>query len=1062
MTIAPPSSPSPDQRRDDQEIDSANDQRGASRYIGRYIVLREIASGGMGLVVEAVDPELARKVAIKVWHAPPQTAANRAPGEVERGRMVQEAKLLAKLSHENIVSIFDVGTLNNRAIFIAMEFIQGSTFREIIAKKDGIWRERVQLVMQASEGLRAAHEAGILHRDFKPENMIVTPEKRVRVLDFGLAKSLEGRNTDFSKGGTPVSGLAAQPTHAVQSSAIAGTPAYMAPEQILGEKLDARTDVFALGVVMFEAACLFRPFAADTMEKRGKLIERGQIEWPDHVPAWFRRVLRRALAHSMAQRFASVRELQEAMRAGFALERARRVRLSLGALIATVSVVAGAAWLQWPQSSTRDRCDSSVTRVETIWNREIRERIRRGFMAHDLVNSEQLFDHSAATLDLWLVQWRESARRLCSLETDQPSSDLSASIPAHQAWACLAESDAQVSALLQVWVAPTLPHVLAANEALASLDKPINCLDVSLLKRRRPMPADPDGRLRVHKLFSALKGAAKFIDLADFSRANEQLASVGKSLEENWDLNVWAELENLKGRLRHREENRGPASALALQHAILSSIAANDEENSAQRSEDLWFARVYLGNQIGDSEDILASMTSYVGRAENPPFLRYGLSRTQGIWTSMHGDYGQALTIFERSRRAAVQAFGPESLQAASAWDALGVTAILLDRNADAVSFYERALAIRKRQLPIGHPDRSRTYFQASVATEREGNYSAAKSLLRLGLGECLHSGLPETMCGELMGFAFRNAQASGDLSLALEVACRSAELEASQSRRFQRAGMWSLQGAGEILAQRGEGQAARELAYRGFALLRNEGGIHPGALLEGFIMLARLELGLEDFTAAQELLDQARAALDGPNESSNQLLQSWKLVQAELNLKLGRADLSLAQIEELLTHQLDNASQQPLLPESYRLYAVILLHFRALETAELYAKLALEEHEKRSGLAPHLRQPFREALAEIALAQGRTDDVFAQVHLAWSEFDATQQLAISRAPLLFLVARATSILAFSANASPNDALELANEASQLIRQGDPVLPVSLGRIQAWSKSVRRNAPRYR
>ena len=252
--------------------------------IGRFVVLRRIGRGGMGVVYAAYDEALDRKVAIKLLHEHDAGGGD---------RLLREAQALARLSHPNVVGVYEVDRALG-SIYIAMEFVVGATLREWLAARQRTLPEIVDVFTQAGRGLAAAHAVGLIHRDFKPDNVMVGDDGRVRVFDFGLARSVgaqrseeraeESRASQASKR----SSLRAEMTI---DGSILGTPAYMAPEQYLGGATDARTDVFAFCVALHEALYRQRPFAGATFQALRESVCRGAVASPPpdaSVPSWLR------------------------------------------------------------------------------------------------------------------------------------------------------------------------------------------------------------------------------------------------------------------------------------------------------------------------------------------------------------------------------------------------------------------------------------------------------------------------------------------------------------------------------------------------------------------------------------------------------------------------------------------------------------------------------------------------------------------------------------------------------------------------------------------------------
>ncbi len=227
-------------------------ERGAA--VGRYVILDRIGAGGMGVVYAAYDPELDRRVALKLL----RTDRFAAPGHL---RLLREAKALARLTHPNVVAVHDAGTFGDQ-VFVAMELVEGETLRQWLEAGARSWREVLDRLLAAGRGLAAAHAAGLVHRDFKPENVLLGRDGRVRVVDFGLAKALADAAEEPA---APDSGgeLASPLT---EWGAVLGTPAYMAPEQIRGIAADARSDQFSFCVALYEALYGERPFGKGPRE----------------------------------------------------------------------------------------------------------------------------------------------------------------------------------------------------------------------------------------------------------------------------------------------------------------------------------------------------------------------------------------------------------------------------------------------------------------------------------------------------------------------------------------------------------------------------------------------------------------------------------------------------------------------------------------------------------------------------------------------------------------------------------------------------------------------------
>jgi formylglycine-generating enzyme required for sulfatase activity len=316
--------------------------------IGRYVIVERVGTGAMGVVYGAYDPELDRKVALKLLK-PGQGVKDTA-----RARLLREAKAIARLQHPNVVAVHDVGVFEDQ-VFLAMEFVAGGTIKSWLAGHARSSREILDVFIAAGRGLAAAHAAGLVHRDFKPDNVLLDKESRPRVVDFGIARQagggdddLDGETGDVAEDGTATlrdsSGKHALAT-LTKTGTWVGTPAYMAPEQFLGERGDEKSDQFSFCVALYEALYGERPFAGDDMLSISVNVTTEQIRPLPRdrgVPTWVRRVIMRGLKVDPAQRWAAMPALIAALSTDPVAK--LRNRLIAGGITAVVAVALIGAW----------------------------------------------------------------------------------------------------------------------------------------------------------------------------------------------------------------------------------------------------------------------------------------------------------------------------------------------------------------------------------------------------------------------------------------------------------------------------------------------------------------------------------------------------------------------------------------------------------------------------------------------------------------------------------------------------------------------------------------------
>jgi serine/threonine-protein kinase len=304
--------------------------------VGPYTVLELVGHGGMGEVYAAYDPRLDRRIALKLMRG---DAAVRS--RVGQERLLREAQAIAKLSHPNVVVVHDVGTYDDQ-VFVAMEYVEGQTLAAWLAERRRTWPEIRGVFLQAARGLSAAHRAGLVHRDFKPQNVMVTKDGTARVMDFGLARRMSGEATELES--APSGERSANDSTALtltRTGERLGTPLYMAPEQFAGEVVDARTDQFGFCVALFEALYGVHPFGGSTFAELARNVAGGSVVSVapgSAIPARVQAVLARGLQVARDDRWASMDELVGALES--TAGRRRRV-LTIAAVSALACIAIG-------------------------------------------------------------------------------------------------------------------------------------------------------------------------------------------------------------------------------------------------------------------------------------------------------------------------------------------------------------------------------------------------------------------------------------------------------------------------------------------------------------------------------------------------------------------------------------------------------------------------------------------------------------------------------------------------------------------------------------------------
>jgi tetratricopeptide (TPR) repeat protein/predicted Ser/Thr protein kinase len=621
------------------------DQLERGQTIGRFVVLGLVGRGGMGEVYAAYDPELDRKVAVKVVRA--RVARSRD----DRARLLREAQTIAKLSHPNVVVVYDVGTIDDR-VFIAMEFVEGSTLGSWLKAAPRSTREVLAVFAAAGRGLAAAHQAGMVHRDFKPDNVMVGAEGQVRVMDFGLARQLSDDDHEQPSADTGPAVEPPQPrsTKITRTGAQIGSPAYMAPEQFLGRPSpDQRTDQFSFCVALYEALYGERPFGGQSLLALQVSVVEGAVRpAPSHsqVPGWIRRILLRGLAVDPAARFPSVATLLAAL----ANDPARRTRRwALGGATAAVMLVLVAVTHRLT-SNQRLMCTAGAAHLAGVWEpgpdaSARKATIHRAFAASGRSYAEQAWIEVARLLERYAGRWTAMYTDAC--QATHVRGEQSAEV-LDLRMTCLRERLGNLRALSDVFAAAdgnVVEHAVSAAAALPSVDR---CADIPLLRAIVRPPEDPATRKRVDDLRGELAQLIALRDSGQCLRATPLSSSliaaaqaVGYQPLLAETLFASAQLGNLCG------DDAEMLQRFREAHAAAS--AARNDELAAQASALIpSFAINRLGQLVVAREWLMVARGD-VARLGRESLADAMLAQAEGMLALTERDYPRALAAADRS-----------------------------------------------------------------------------------------------------------------------------------------------------------------------------------------------------------------------------------------------------------------------------------------------------------------------------------------------------------------------------------------------------------------------------
>ncbi|HEY8207572.1 MAG TPA: serine/threonine-protein kinase [Myxococcaceae bacterium] len=689
-------------RADDARAAVAAPEVAPLACIGRYRVLEHLGSGGMGTVLAAYDPELDRRIALKVLRARPGDARGR---EDLQRRLQREAQAMAKLAHPNVVAVHDVGTYAGR-VFVAMEYVDGSNLRQWLKAAPRGWTEIRDVFVQAARGLQAAHEVGLVHRDFKPDNVLIGKDGRVRVADFGLARAgasgppEPADATDPEPPGASLSPLSAPLTRA---GVVMGTPRYMAPEQMEGGASDARADEFAFAVALFEALFMKPPFASDDIDGRLRSIRQGPPEPPASappVPDWLQQVLRRALRFEPEERFPSMRELTDALQVDL---RRRGVSARLAASVAAAALLlAGAVAFGLERSLLR--CRGSEQRLAGVWDGARRAQVGQAFLKAAPAElgpegARAQLERTSAALDAYARDWAAMHHEACAaarISGEQTEAVLSLRM------ACLDRRMRELGQLTALLAAADAPLVDKGVEAALGLSSLRTCADVASLTGRAPPPESPAARAEVDRLELELSEANAVRLAGRFAPALERAGSALEAARALGYRPLQAEALYLSGVLQEKLGRTGEAER-SLVEATYAADAGRDDATKARAASRL----VYLSSlrstfDRGHHWKEVASAA--LERAGPDPELEGELLNNAGSLALAEGRPDGALAAYERAAKLLEAALGREHPKTLNAITNLASADVALGRPGDAVRSLEAAIPAIERLRGAGHP----------------------------------------------------------------------------------------------------------------------------------------------------------------------------------------------------------------------------------------------------------------------------------------------------------------------------------------------------------------------
>ncbi|EDM79202.1 serine/threonine kinase family protein [Plesiocystis pacifica SIR-1] len=752
----------------------------ASVSLGRFVLLELIGAGGMGELYAAYDPDLDRKVALKL------VRPERSASAVAEQRLLREAQSAARLSHPNVVPIYEVGTVDGR-IFVAMEFIRGQDLAAWLSQPRGAL-EILARFIAAGEGLAAVHRAGLAHRDFKPANVLLGEDGRVRIVDFGLARVTDSSSGSGSgsrlrsslesgdSGSQPDAELPSASASLLRSTvstltapgALVGTPRFMAPEQWRARRGDARSDQFSFCVALYAALYGVHPFPARRGDQLLAAICDGTLTKPARnaaLPQRLREAIIRGLEADPEDRWPSMEPLLRELERPLARPRKRK----LAALIGGVGALALAVGVGVGLLATErgDPCALDDDALAGTWDAQIQAELSQAFTATGKPYAQTSAATVSLALDEWSTGWLDQRERSCRathVEGTQSTALLD------RRTACLERQRRAFAGVVGTFVGADAPLLSKAEDMLGALPRLDECAHAALLDAPHPLPDAPELRAAILDDYERLSEAealrragevdrsqakiagvlahvdqldhlpltlaargeqARNLALTDVSSAVERMRETAAVAEREGLLNLEAELRVDMARNAAGDLSKPTLEGWLIDDAELALARLGQPED--ERALPLLAARARLLEQAGDYEGALAQIEAALERAatlEAAPSQRASLRQQQANLNRQLGRFDLAEAIYLELIEELRARWGDRNLLLADLEYNLGVLALDRGDFEAARARLDRARQITDASLGADSLESAQVRFVLAKIDLSTGDFEAAEATI--------------------------------------------------------------------------------------------------------------------------------------------------------------------------------------------------------------------------------------------------------------------------------------------------------------------------------------------
>ncbi|MEM9454458.1 MAG: serine/threonine-protein kinase [Myxococcota bacterium] len=994
--------------------------------IGRYVVLEQVGYGGMGRVLRAYDPKLGREVALKLLRSD-------VLDQKAQARLVREARAMARLSHPSVVAVHDVDHTPLGAV-VVMEFVRGQTLREWLHAQDRPWPAIIERFVQAGRGLAAAHDEGLLHRDFKASNVLIPESGPAKVTDFGLAKIVSEPSTYQS------ASIHDEPPMVdgalTQDGVVMGTPTYMAPEQHRGDTIGPAVDQYAFCVTLWEALAGSPPFAGAWRELY--LAKRvGPPPWPEAimVPRALQQAVLRGLEPEPQLRWPTMGDLLHALTPKPPAR--RRPWLTVAGGLGLLGL-GGLTSLLWDRDSPQP-CTGARAQLRGVWDQPRRAEVEAAMLKTRAGYAPQAWAMVRDELDAYADAWTTMHTETCTATTIRGEQSVQVM---DLRMACLHRAKTGLSATVEVLAKADTSVLEKAHRVVGDLDSLERCADIEVLRGEVGPPA-PEDAPAVERADQSLARARALLQAGHYPDARRSVDEATMALDGVSYLPAKARIELVRGHVLD-EQGDYPGAEAAYRSSMESSLRLRQWDSVQHAAAGLMFVLGAKQEKPGDALHYrsLAEQLAVDARAkarvhDNLGHIRYAEGKYELAAAEHHLALEQQLTVLDR-----------EHPEVASTRNNLSNALWAAGKYEQAEAEQRRALEIRITSLGADHPFVAMSRGNLANILKHQGKYEQAEAECHRALEQLESSVDPEHP---------NIASIRNNYANILSAQGRYAEAEAEHRRiiefRLRVLGprhpslLSSISNLGHALHSQGKYEQAQteyrralELSQELFdddhptiaAIRNNLGNVLAG---QRKYELAEHQLHLA-LTAQQETIGDDHPDVAMTHENLGQIMTM------QGRYEQGEAELRRA----LAIRRATLPAQSPDIATSLELLGLCLYEQAQYADAEVELRQAVQLHQEVFGPEHPSTLSSSLTLARALLAREHLAEARALVKSAWSRLEGDDDLREEQAEAAFLLAE---ILRASGE-QPARALALARRARQIYEQVGVPGTEAVRQIDRW------------